>query len=163
MRWNAFAQTLDPAMLREHVERLGDFEEFEVMDRAHGVVAAHPSRAGVLVFWLEWPDLERAGRHVLAHADHWDGGHYHLLAPAAQALEEADPLAASVLYRALLADILDRARSKAYGHGARHLARLDALAGRIGNWDGLTDHAAWRAAIEKSHTRKSGFWARVEE
>ena len=122
----------------------------------------HPSRAGALVFWLEWPDHERAGLHVVTHADHWDGGHYHLLAPAAGALEEADPLAASVLYRALLADILARARSKAYGHGARHLARLDALAKRITDWRGLPGHGAWRAGIETSHARKSGFWARVE-
>lgn len=162
VRWNAFVATLDPAMLREHVDRLGDFEEFEVMDRAHRVVGEHPSRAGALMFWLEWPDLERAGRHVVAHADHWDGGHYHLLVPAAGALEEADPLAASVLYRALLADILARARSKAYGHGARHLALLDALAKRITDWRGLPDHTEWRESIEASHVRKSGFWARVE-
>jgi hypothetical protein len=57
------------------------------------------------------------------------GGSTGLLAPAAEALEDVEPRAASVLlYRALIDDILQRARSPAYGHAARYLARLDALA-----------------------------------
>ena len=162
VRWNAFAATLDAGSLREHIARLGDFEEFEVLDRAFALAAEHPNRAGALAFFLEWPDLNRAGRHIIANADRWDGRHYHLLVPAAEALEEADPLAASLLYRALLIDILDRARSKAYGHGARYLARLDALARRIEDWRGLPDHHAWRGGIEKDHARKSGFWGQVQ-
>jgi hypothetical protein len=33
-----------------------------------------------------------------------------------------------ILYRALLDDILERARSKAYGHGAKYLGKLRPLA-----------------------------------
>ena len=34
------------------------------------------------------------------------------------------PLASSIVYRALLESILDRAQSKAYPHAARYLCRL---------------------------------------
>jgi len=47
---------------------------------------------------------------------------------AAETLEPDHPAAATILYRALLDDIPDRARSPAYGHAARYLQKLDALA-----------------------------------
>ena len=46
---------------------------------------------------------------------------------ATEQLEPDHPVAATILYRALLDDILDRARSPAYRHAARYLEKLDAL------------------------------------
>lgn len=43
----------------------------------------------------------------------WDGRHYDILVPVARALEDSHPVAATVLYRALLNDILSRAKSVA--------------------------------------------------
>jgi hypothetical protein len=51
-----------------------------------------------------------------------------VLLPAAKMLEANHPLAATILYRTLLNDILDRLRSPAYGHAARYLAKLEVLA-----------------------------------
>jgi hypothetical protein len=68
-----------------------------------------------------------------------------------------------VLYRALIDDILARARSAAYGHAARYLARLDALAGCIERMppDSL-DHAAYKTELKHAHGRKIGFWGLVD-
>jgi hypothetical protein len=44
-----------------------------------------------------------------------EGRHYEALLAAAETLEPDHPLAATILYRALLDDILNRARSPAYG------------------------------------------------
>jgi Family of unknown function (DUF6880) len=105
--------------------------------------------------------LDLAAKLVLDHRETWDGRHYGALVPAAQALEEAHPAAATVLYRALIDDILMRARSLAYGHAARYLARLEALADRIDRSPDLPDHAAYRANLERAHGRKTGFWSLV--
>ena len=78
--------------------------------------------------------------------------------PAAEALEHRHPAAATVLYRALIDDVLARARAAAYGHAARYLARLDALADRVEPASGLADHAAYRAALKQAHGRKATFW-----
>ena len=78
-------------------------------------------------------------------------------------LEHDHPLAATILYRALLDDILTRARSKAYGHGATYLGKLalmaeDADAARSGEFP---SHATYLAGLKKAHHRKSGYWSRV--
>ena len=75
------------------------------------------------------------------------------------------PLAATILYRALLDEILASGRSAAYGHGARYLARLDEMAGKFDDVPDLVidTPSAYRARLLKSHARKSGFWALVRQ
>jgi len=83
--------------------------------------------------------------------------------PAAEALEDTYPAAATVLYRALIDDILGRARSPAYGHAARYLARLDALADRPEQPSPESpNHATYKAELKRAHGRKVGFWSLVD-
>ena len=163
LRWSSFEATLDIAMLREHVARLEDFAEFEVLDRAFDHVSAASAGYAALAFFIGWPRLDRAGLLVVERRDIWDGRRYDLLLPAAQALEEKQPAAATILYRGLLNDILLRARSPAYGHGARYLARLDdlAMASDAQAIAQMSTHATFKAEIAKAHGRKTGFWERV--
>ncbi|HEV7251903.1 MAG TPA: hypothetical protein VGN97_02215 [Mesorhizobium sp.] len=165
LRWQLFEASLDAKALRAFVERLGDFEEFEVLDRAFAHVMGSKHRYRSLHFLLTWPRLDLAAEHVIVHASDWDGRHYDLLAPAAEALEGKHPLAATILYRTLLADILNRAKSQAYGHGARYLERLEALAKRVASdltKAGLAEHQAYRTALHSAHGRKTAFWSSVE-
>jgi hypothetical protein len=92
----------------------------------------------------------------------WSGRLYGTLVPAAEALADQHPLAASVLYRALLDDILARAKSPAYGHGAKYLVHLDLLAQQVTDWQSLPDHGSYREQIKKAHGRKLGFWSLVK-
>ena len=163
LRWSSFAATLDVGMLREHVAHLDDFAEFEVLDRAFDHVATAPAFHNALTFFIAWPKLDRAASLVLERQSAWDGRHYDVLLPAAEALEDKHPEAATILYRALLNDILSRARSVAYGHGARYLARLEELAAAsdAGSVLNMATHAAFKADLVKAHGRKTGFWAQV--
>lgn len=167
LRWSAFEMSLDVATLREHVSALPDFEEFAVLDRAFSHVLASAYIYAALGFLLEWPRLDLAAKLVIEHRGEWDGSQYYMLPPAAEALQHDHLLAAVILYRALLDDILARARSKAYSHAARYLKKLDALAARsdaetaiVG---GITSHAEYRARLQKAHGRKSGFWTLVKQ
>ena len=162
LRWRTFEATLDATILRDHVAHLGDFEEFDVLERAFGYAAAHADQHRALGFLLEWPRLDLAARLVLARRDTWAGQHYGLLVPAAESLEHDHPVAATVLYRALLDDILTRARSPAYGYAARYLAKLGDLDAVDLAAEGLTGHEAYRAGLRGSHGRKTGFWIHVD-
>ena len=62
-------------------------------------------------------------------------------------------------YRALLGDILDQARSPAYGHGARYLAKLDAMGPQVDDAAGIETHERYREALTKKHGRKRVFGA----
>jgi hypothetical protein len=128
LRWNAFETTLDIGMLRDHIARLPDFAEFDVLDKAFAHAIGFEQKYRALAFFLNWPRLDIAARLVVDRRAEWEGRHYEVLLAAAETLEPDHPVAATILYRALLDDILNRARSPAYGHAARYLEKLDALA-----------------------------------
>ena len=127
------------------------------------LAARHADIHRALALFLDWPRLDLAARHVLDRSGRWDGRHYGALAPAAEALATDYPDAATILYRALLDDILKRAQSSAYAHAAAYLAQLDSLAPRLTSAAVLPDHAAYRAALANAHARKPAFWAQVRK
>ena len=162
LRWSAFEKTLHAGTLRDYIGKLDDFQEFDELDRAFAVADGFPQPYVALAFFIEWPRLDRAAKLVLDKRTQWDGRHYGVLAEAAASLEADHLVAATVLYRALLNDILVRAKSPAYGHGARYLANLSGLAEKISDAQGVENHATYLAALQKSHGRKYGFWTLVE-
>jgi hypothetical protein len=161
LRWRTYEAALDDSILREYIAHLGDFEEFDALERAFAYAMAHPHPYRSLGFFLAWPRLDLAAKLVVDHRQTWAGQHYGILVPAAEALEHDHPVAATVLYRALLDDILARARSPAYGHGARYIARLDDLATADVTAAGIIDHQSYRATLRRSHGRKAAFWTIV--
>jgi hypothetical protein len=88
----------------------------EKEEEALGRVAAHPDVQGALAFLTTWPDLRRAGALVRARLDAIDGNCWWTLTPAAERLENKEPLAASLLYRRMIDFTLDHRRSQRYGH-----------------------------------------------
>lgn len=163
LRWRCFEARLPADILRQYLKLLPDFEDIEAEDRAHAFALEKAKPEEALQFFLDWPRLDLAAKLITTHPHRWDGGDWHNLPKIADLLEHDHPLAATILYRALLDRILDRARSKAYGHGAKYLGKLTLLAQeadamRPGT---MTDHATYLAKLKKTHPRKSGFWARV--
>lgn len=165
LRWRCFEARLSADILREYLKQLPDFEDIEAEDRAHVFALERSDPEVALQFFLDWPRLDLAAQLITAHPHRWDGGDWHILPKVAGLLEHDHPLAATILYRSLLDNILDRARSKAYGHGAKYLGKLAVLARetdamRPGT---MTDHATYLATLKETHPRKSGFWARVSD
>jgi hypothetical protein len=161
LRWAAFETTLNADLLREYLRKLEDFIEYEEQERAFAVATASAHSYAALSFFLAWSRLDLAAKLVLDKRDVWDGSHYGALTNAAVALEPDFPVAATLIYRVLLDNILARAKSQAYGHGARHLARLTALAADVPEDGDLETHAAYLARIRQLHGRKAGFWSQV--
>jgi hypothetical protein len=163
LRWQTFKRTLDREMLRTYLAKLPDFEDDAALDRAFAVADAHPNRYAALTFFTLWPNPARAARLVAAHRDVWEGSHYEILAPAAEALEHSQPQAASELYRLLIDDILEQGRSAAYSHAARYLTALGHLADYIAPGSLEPDPEAYREGLRRQHGRKSAFWAQVRD
>ena len=163
IRWKTFQATLEVDLLREYVAKLPDFEDEDALDGAFAYVAAHPHRYRALVFFLGWPRLDLASKLVLDHAADWNGGYYEALASAADSLGQDHPIAAAVLYRALIDDILAKGRSQAYGHAAGYFTTLAFLAADGFATHGLMDHHAYVDALRKAHGRKFGFWGLLDK
>jgi hypothetical protein len=162
LRWSEFERGLRAEPLRAYLKRLSDFADVDKEEEALDYVIAHPDVHAALEFLITWPDLRRAGALVRARPDAIDGNRYWTLTPAAERLENKEPLAASLLYRRMIDFTLDHGRSKRYGHAARHLLSCAGLAPLIADWQGHQPHADYAAGLRQRHRRKSGFWTRVD-
>jgi hypothetical protein len=158
IRWQEFLKSFDAEILRRYVARLDDFAEFDELDKAFAVVRRSTEIYPALWFLVEWPKLDQASAHVLEHADKWDGRQYPVLAPAADALAEPFPVAATLLYRALINAILVPSNSAAYPHAARYYAALGALAPSLPAQLPFESHAAYIDKLKARHGRKYSFW-----
>ena len=162
-RWARFEAALSEGDLRAYLERLPDFEDIEAEERALDHVARHRDVHAALAFLVRWPAHERAAALVLSRAEELDGNAYWVLTPAAEALAERHPLAATLTLRAMIGFALREARSSRYRHAARHLVECVNLASRIAEWGAVVPHDLHLAGLRTGHGRKAGFWAAVEE
>jgi len=157
IRWTEFERTLRPDILRNYISKLDDFAEFEETDKAFAIVAASPLVHEALDFLVKWPRLDLASEHVLRHLGKWDGRRSGILAEAADAFLDDYPVAATMLYRILLDDILRRGISDAYGDGARFYVALHELQPRLGADFTHQSHRAYMASLREKHGRKPSF------
>ena len=164
LRWQCFENRLSADILREYLKMLPDFDDIDAETQALKLGLAHPVPETALRFYLDWPRLDLAAQVILQHYSNWDGSHWHSLPKTAGTLEHEHPAAATILYRALLDDILKSARSKAYGHGAKYLGKLTLLAETADPLlpKEVMGHEAYLSELRKKHGRKTGFWGRVE-
>jgi len=162
LRWHLFEKSLSAYVLREYIQKLADFEEFEELDKAFQHVLESQYIYSALDFLLEWPRYDLASQFILKHAEAWDGIFYDFMKPAAEKLEHDYPTSASILYRALLDKILMTARSKAYSHAASYLKKLDELSHELDLQDlreyKIADHTIYMSRLETEHKRKTAFW-----
>ena len=163
LRWGRFERELDTPMLRAYLAKLPDFEDEDALHKAmdHAESFSEPHRA--LAFLVGWPNLSRAAALVTERAGIWKGEHYGVLAPAADALVQDHPLAATILYRRLLDGILENGRSAAYAHGIRYLLELDGLSGRLEAGAISPEPGAYREALARNHGRKHAFWGLLKD
>ena len=157
-RWAIFERALDAEYLRAHLKHLPDFDDEEAEQRALEHVRQHADFHRALGFLMDWPAHGLAAELVLARHTELDGDHYWLLTPAAEALEQLEPLAATLMLRSMIDFSLDRAKYKRYGHAARHLQTCSYLAKRIEDFGAIPDHDAYVANLKALHGRKTGFW-----
>ncbi len=157
-RWERFTEALDSGHLRAYLKKLPDFEDFDAEQRAIAHARGFADVHRALAFLVAWPALDRAATLVIERADEIDGNVYELLTPAADALEDKYPLAATILRRAMIDFTLGRTRASRYGHAARHLAACTGLARRIEDFATHVDHEDYVRRLRKDHGRKAGFW-----
>jgi uncharacterized Zn finger protein len=161
-RWRQFERSLSAAHLRTYLKRLPDFEDFDAEQKALNLAGAHNDAARALAFLIEWRALDRADRLVSERANDLDGRLYETLRPAAEALEDKFPEAASLLYRRLVESVLDRGSSKQYPYAARDLKACAELAPRLPSPGTIESHAYFLARLRNSHGRKYGICGLME-
>ena len=160
-RWERFSETLNPDLLRDYLKVLPDFDDIEAEDRAKAKALDFEDLHLALIFFLDWPDLSCAARLIETRSEELDGDLYHILTPAAEALREKYPLAAVLLWRAMIDRALTEGRSTRYGHAVDHLKDCAAVDGEIGDYGSFASHLRYLESLQVRHDRKTSFWQRV--
>ncbi len=160
-RWTRFEKTLNPDLLRDYLKLLPDFEDIEAEHRAKAKAQEFEDLHLSLIFFLDWPDLSYAARLIQSRMEELDGDLYHILTPAADALRERYPLAAVLLWRAMIDHALTEGRSTRYGHAADHLMDCAAVDDEISDYGSHASHLSYLGALQARHDRKTSFWKRV--
>ena len=156
-QWELFSSTLSVDALRGYLRRLPDFEDVEREEEALRLAERHTNTSAVLAFLTAWPDLRRAGAQVRARQAHLDGSAADLVRQA-EALAHRDPLAATVLFRARVTNLLAAKRPGAYAAAGRHLLDCAALASHVEDWEGRPDQASYVARLRLAHPSKAALW-----
>lgn len=156
-----FDRWLDAQALRDWLRALPDFEDVAAERQALDQAMTYDRATSALAFLIAWPDLKRAGRLARERLEGLEARAYDILRPAAEALAQADPGGATLLYRRLVTGVLDRASSKYYPYAARDFAAATDLADRIAGDVDVVPHDDWLADLRKIHGRKIGFWNQV--
>jgi len=164
LTWRRFRDSRSAASLAKLLDVIGtDQRAAVVAESVEAIGGKSRFVASDALFLLDCDRPSAAAEHVVVCRETVNGDRWEWLVPLAERLEdEQQPLAATVVYRALLDAILASARTGAYGHGARHLRRLERLAQRIPDWRDLAPHADYFAALQAKHRLKRSFWARMD-
>ncbi len=163
MRWATFERVLSIEHLRAYLKALPDFEDFDAEQKALAIASSHKLADLALEFLVGWPALDRAASLVRDRITDLDGRAYERLRPAAQALEEQYPDAATLLYRHLVESVLDRSSSKQYPYAARDLMSAMRVVARVLPGAAIETDAMYLARLRKQHVRKHGFWHLIDQ
>ena len=162
IRQRMFERTLSDFYFQRWLEHLPEPARAEAVAHARKLALAHDDVTAAATLLLQLGDANAAETRMLAEPGRIDGNDYGRLVPLAKALRADEcPRGETVVYRALLKGILDRAYARAYGHAARYWARLGEIAGSGVGLLPLPSHEDFEAEIRARHGRKSAFWAYV--
>jgi hypothetical protein len=162
IRQRMFERTLSDFYFNRWLEHLPEAGRPEAVAHARELALRHDDLTAAATLLLQLGDADAAEARLLAEPGRIDGNDYGRLVPLAKALRADEcPRGETVVYRALLKGILDRAYARAYGHAARYWARLREIAGSAVGLLALPSHEDFEAEIRARHGRKSAFWAYV--
>ena len=161
VRWSCFERALSIPHLRAYLTRLPDVEDVDAEERALDDAERYTSPLVALAFLVSWPALDRAAALTIRQVGDLDGHRYEILAPAAEALADTYPLAATLVLRSMIDAALTHRRSSRYHHAARHLKECARLASAIEDFETYEPHDVYDARLRREHGKKSSFWRAV--
>jgi len=162
IRQRTFERTLSDFDFQRWLKHLPETSHPKAIAHARGLALRHPDLSSAATLLLQLDDAEAAEARLLASPAQLDGNDYGRLATLAKAFRIHEcTRGETVIYRALLNNILDRGIARAYGHAARYWTRLGEIAGSGESLLPLSSHDQLVSDIRARHARKASFWAHV--
>ncbi|MDM0110079.1 hypothetical protein QTH97_34615 [Variovorax sp. J22R24] len=148
--------------LRQWLQHLPGANHTDALQRARQLALRLSDPVTAASLLIEVGDIDSAEAGLVAEAENLRHNDFYTLETLAKVLRARQRWRGeTVIYRALLLDILARAYAKAYRHGARYLARLCEIAESGAVLAPLRSHEDFVAEVRHRHGRKPAFWAQV--
>ena len=147
LRWNAFERDLSADRLRAFLKRLSGFDDVTAEDKAIAHAVAFEPAGEALRFLIDWPALNEAAALVLARWRLIDVRDVEEIERAVRVLEGRHPLAATLLLRAMVEDIVRHRRSDRYKQAGTYLLEAASLAPMVADFGAVEGHDAFAARM----------------
>lgn len=160
LRQELFEKSPSVDTLHLWLDELSPAQQVAAMEQA-GLVALTMPNPGLAAQILVELHREADAEAVLVDkAKAIDAADYFMLPTLAKTLAGTGfSKGATAIYRALLLNILERANTRAYGHAARYLERLQQMSDI--DLAPLLSHEDFVAQLKSKHGRKTAFWSLV--
>ncbi|WP_201558286.1 DUF6880 family protein [Psychrobacter sp. 72-O-c] len=163
----AFELQASPARLKAIMSVATPAEQAYWRKEAHKLAGQQENIMMATSLLLEIGETALANQIAVARHTEFADVHYTALTQLLKELPVGTHFIQVIIYRSLLNDILDSARSKAYGHAARYfkrLAQLDiSISNAVNNYSGLDSHQDYMSSLTQKHGKKRSFWERVND
>lgn len=161
-RLSWFTDTLSPKLYGEILKAAkADFKETFQSDAIKKAFQFPEPHTG-LSFLFQIQEFEEVAKFVHARFNELNGRQYYILRPAADLLQNTNPITATLLYRKMIEPVLDETKSKYYNYAAKDLVTCGILDSKIADWGALQRHDEYLKEIEIKHKRKISFWSKYK-
>lgn len=163
MAWQIFKAQRSRETLTQLLEVIGYQQQEFVINDAIKTISAEPRLSYADAhFLLKINYLDALENYLLPRVEQLNGSLYTYLVPLAQELEKNHKyLISSLIYRALIDAILEKAQSKYYHHAVKYLKQLNQIEPLVDDWQTWENHQAYLESLHEQHKRKSAFWSKL--
>lgn len=159
-RWACFCETLDSQILRDYLKLIPDFEDIEAEDQAKAHAMTFDDVTASMRFFLSWSDLRSTAQLIENRTHELDGNQSEVLIQAAEALRSRYPLAAVLLWRAMIDSILWEGQSTRYAQAADFIMDCAAEDAEIYDYGRFASHDAYLEGLRNQFKHKASFWTK---
>ena len=162
--WERFERYLRAEDYLTYLKYAKEPEKNTVETKAVTLAKTHDDLSSTLAFLTDihqWNEVEAI---IIARtkAETLDGSNYSLFRKLSNSLSQQEKnLAATLLRRVLVEDVLDRAQSKYYHYAVSDLKKANDFAESVTNWQDFASHQAFMQSLQTRHARKHAFWSKV--
>ena len=163
--WKRFERYLSAEDFLAYLKHASEEDRQVANSKALGLAKEHSNLGVALGFLVDiklWDEVESM---IVENAknnslDGYDYSRYRKLSTTLDKQEK--PLAATLLRRTLVEEVLSRAQSKYYHYGVSDLKKADDFSQSVTDWRGFDDHQGFLEKLKAEHHRKHAFWSKLD-
>ena len=163
--WQRFESYLQAEDYLAYLKHTTESERDTAQAKAVALAKKHTHLSGTLAFLADIQQWDEVNALILEHAkaDTLNGADYSQYRKLSTSLaKQGRGLAATLLRRALVADVLQRAKSQYYHYAVSDLKKANDFAQTVNDWQGFATHDTFMQTLQTQHARKSAFWSKLD-